>query len=178
MLRRSGGPVFATPTLYDLDGDGRMEVIVGSWDSGVHIIRWDAASRQMGAQATQTVMATQPLRSTGRDDTIGTKQERVVVKEFVAPFITIPGTPQSRAIQHYRAHFENTWHPVPLVVHRQQLTGLIQSFLAGTRVDYWAEIADSGGAWRRVPAEGVWSYTVQADWRARIVRRLGRWLHR
>jgi len=69
------------------------------------------------------------------------------------------------------------WHPVPLVVHRGQLTGLIQPFLAGTQVRFYAEAWDNDGQRWRVPPEGVFSYTVCADWPARLRSRLQRWLN-
>lgn len=92
------------------------------------------------------------------------------VREFVAPFVVFPGLSSSRAVLRYRAHFETEWHPVPLVVHRGNLTGLVQPFLAGTRVQYYAEIWAAGGRQQRVPSEGTFSYMVQADWPARIRR--------
>ncbi len=73
----------------------------------------------------------------------------------------------------YRAHFETGWHPVPLVVHRGQLTGLVQPFPAGTRVTLWAEIDG-----QRVPERGAFGYRVRADWPGRFRRRLLRLVRR
>ncbi|MFQ5552475.1 MAG: FG-GAP repeat domain-containing protein, partial [Thermoplasmata archaeon] len=36
-----GGYVWSTPIAFDVDGDGAREVIVGSWDGGVHAVRLD-----------------------------------------------------------------------------------------------------------------------------------------
>lgn len=152
-------PFFATPTLADLDGDGQPEILIGGWDSRVHIFKPCRAPRP--AKFPSGLPETFSPLPAGHFSH---------VREFTAPFVVFPGFSSSRAVLRYRAHFETDWHPVPLVVHQGCLTGLIQPFLAGTRVRYYAEIRAAGGTRCRVPAAGTFSYTVQADWPARIRR--------
>jgi len=92
------------------------------------------------------------------------------VPEFTVPFVTFPGFTSRRAVLYYRAHFETGWHPVPLVVHRGSLTGLIQPFLSETRVQYYAEIWQEGDRRQRIPSEGTFGYTIRVDWAARLRR--------
>ena len=160
----SRGPFFATPTLADLDGDGRLEIIIGGWDSRVHIFKPHHGPPRPGKFTWRLT------RTSGRPEKFSLLPAGRFshVREFVAPFVVFPGRSSSRAVLHYRAHFETEWHPVPLVVHRGSLTGLVQPFLAGTHVQYYAEIWAAGGGQQRVPAEGTFSYRVQADWPARI----------
>ena len=164
---RTGGPIFSPPTLFHPRRKGSAGVLVGSWDGNVYHFRLAesfAFAREGEAQA-----SIPHLREAGQFSRVA---------EFVAPFIVFPASPARRAILRYRAHFEADWHPVPLVVHRGRLTGLIQPFLAGTRVEYYAEIWPEEGESTRCPPSGVFCYTVRADWRARAVRRLRRLRHR
>jgi hypothetical protein len=94
------------------------------------------------------------------------------VKEFLPVFIQFPGPTSRQAILYYRAEFEAQWHPVPLVVHRGKLTGLIQPFLAGTQVQYYAILEELEGGAVRVPKQGTFSYKVRRDWGSRLRRRI------
>jgi hypothetical protein len=71
----------------------------------------------------------------------------------------------------YRADFESEWHPVPLVLHQGKLTGLIQPFLAGTKVQYFASFKGSDGDTVRVPQTGAFTYSVDRDIRSRLHRK-------
>jgi O-antigen/teichoic acid export membrane protein len=160
-------PIFATPTLADLDHNGKLEIIIGSWDSKIYIFGHNHThpreSVPFWARAFER-SKTVDLLSAGRF---------TQVDEYVAPFVTFPGPTSSRAVLRYRAHFETEWHPVPLVVHRGRLTGLIQPSLAGTRVQYYAEVWHKPGRPQRIPPKGTFDYTVRANWAARL-RRLSR----
>jgi hypothetical protein len=150
----SSEPIFATPTLADLDGDGHQELIVGAWDGRLYVVplgTWAATGQRHNGSMAQPA------------DRLRT------VRETVAPFVSFPGAGSTQTTMYYRADFETGWHPVPLVVHRGQLTGLVQPFLAGTHVALWAEIDG-----QRAPERGTFGYRVQADWPGRIRRQLRR----
>ncbi|RME42472.1 MAG: glycosyltransferase [Caldilineae bacterium] len=162
-VRRTGGPLFASPALFHLPGAETTGVFIGSWDGRVYHFRF-GGDRGKG-RAERALPAIPRVREAGRFGH---------VPEFAAPFIAFAAPPARRAILRYRAHFETDWHPVPLVVHGGRLTGLIQPFLAGTRVAYYAEVWPESGRPLRLPAEGVFEYTVRPDWRARLSHRLRR----
>jgi len=157
------GPIFAAPTLADLDNDGKMEILIGSWDERVYLFRCPPTGW---------------LGSKGSNHPSRKHLPKVLqagsfsqVREFQAPFVAFPGSTSTRAVMYYRAHFENVWHPVPLVVHRGSLTGLIQPFLKETNVQYYAEIKNKTGI-QRIPEKDFFTYQVSPDWAARLARRL------
>jgi hypothetical protein len=71
---------------------------------------------------------------------------------------------------YYRTGTESDLHPVPLVSHQGQMTGLIQPFPAGTIVHFWAEIDG-----QRIPASGTYNYHVRSDLPGRIGRKIRKW---
>lgn len=151
----SDQPIFATPTLAALDEDNPPELIVGAWDGNLYRVPPDAQSTSTMAQ-TLTVYSAASLKS---------------IEEETVPFVRFDAPPASKAIMTYRADFERESHPVPLVVHQDALTGLIQPFPAGARVTFSADV---GG--QPHPAEGFYRYTVRRAWGKRIRRRLRQWM--
>ena len=75
---------------------------------------------------------------------------------------------------HYQADFESEWHPVPLVVHQEMLTGLIQPFLAGTKVQYYAIYEEPSDETVRIPQTGTFRYKVDMDLGSRVRHRIRR----
>ncbi len=158
------GPIFATPTLGDLDGDGLDEIVLGSWDKKVYIL---------GSEALGVVKQGKPeLEVDLKDNEYPVRQAGGFqrVKEFLPIFVQFPLQATRQGIMHYRADFESEWHPVPLVVHDGKLTGLIQPFLAGTEVQYYAVFEETGGDIVRVPKAGAFKYSVNLDLVSRVRR--------
>ena len=90
------------------------------------------------------------------------------VKELVPIFLQFPLPVSGGGVMYYQADFESEWHPVPLVVHAGKLTGLIQPFLSGTKVQYFALLEGNG----RFPQSGMFDYSVNFDLRSRLHRRI------
>lgn len=154
------GPIFATPTVAKINGIDN--VVIGSWDQSVYIFPLDALIKydiQRNKQIPKIYQA-------------GDFNQ---VKAFIPPFICFPGPVSNQATMYYKADIETDWHPVPLMVHRGYLTGIIQPFLAGARVEYYAKINDMNGKMVRYPAKGYFRYTVQQNWPDTIFRRFGFW---
>lgn len=174
-VRLSSAPLFASPLLVDLDGDGFQEIVVGSWDGYLYVVKDDGQAKQWAGSR---------LRDTTQLPTVFTAGNFSAVAEASAPFITFPGPISTRATMYYQAGLkssaqpgnpceeieESAIHPVPLVVHRGRLTGLVQPFPAGIEVKYWLENERPG---KSLP--GVYHYKVVRDWPGRIRRRLRRW---
>jgi outer membrane protein assembly factor BamB len=171
----SDGPIFATPALADLDGDGRQELLVGAWDSRLYLVKCDPQEEKLHRIRPGSSRPVPPATTTTEGVTAA---KMSTVAEAVAPFITFPGPLSSRATMYYQATKASDpdapsqpgTHPVPLVAHRDRLTGLVQPFPAGTRVTFWAEINGD-----RHPASGNYGYRVVPDWRGRIRRRMRKW---
>ena len=155
-FRLSDEPIFATPTLINLNGNGDG-LLVGAWDGTLYLV-------ELGAQNPESP------RPPGKGAQVRPASTLTTVTEAVPPFVTFPGPATSQAAMYYRADFETDWHPVPLLYHRHRLTGLIQPFPAGTTVSLWADING-----HRVPAEGVYSYRVRPDPMGRLRRRVRKW---
>ena len=73
---------------------------------------------------------------------------------------------------YYLGENKGEWHPVPLVVNDGKLTGLIQPFLAGTQVQYYAMVEDPNGEAIRVPPQSTFSYTVKMDLNTRLRQKI------
>ncbi len=171
-LQLSQEPIFAAPTLASLQGDGRHEIIVGAWDGCLYIVR---------SNPTQSPPAWDQHDATAPVPKIADAAAITTVPEAVAPFISFPSPISSRATMKYQARHNDKrnarspqqTHPVPLVVHQGQLTGLVQPFPAGVHVEFWLE--SEGERW---PTVGSYNYKVVPDWPARLRRRLRKWRSR
>jgi hypothetical protein len=162
------GPIFATPTLGDLNGDGLAEIIVGSWDKKVYIFGSGDSEIAKRAKPKLGVLLNDseyPMHPAG---------DFRRVKEFLPIFVQFPPQTTRQGIMYYRADFESEWHPVPLIVHQGKLTGLIQPFLAGTEVQYYALLEGTRGDAGRIPQAGTFSYKVGMDLGSRVRRRIRR----
>ena len=160
------GPIFATPTLGDLDGDGLDEIVLGSWDKKVYVLGSEALGMvKQGKLELEVDLKDNeyPMRQAG-----GFQR----VKEFLPIFVQFPLQATRQGSMHYRADFESEWHPVPLVVHDGKLTGLIQPFLAGTHVEYYAIFERKNGDIKRVPQAGTFFFKVVLDLGSRVRRKL------
>jgi hypothetical protein len=161
------GPIFATPTLSDLNRNGLAEIMIGSWDSKIHIFGNDSAYlvKRAPFDLKMKNISDFPIHKAG---------EFQHVREFLPIFIEFPGPAARQAIMYYRADFESDWHPVPLVVHQGKLTGLIQPFLAGTQVHYYAINEAPDGKEIRVPQEGTYNYGIRFDLGSRLQRKINK----
>lgn len=173
-VRLSIAPLFAAPLLVDLDGDGFQEIVAGSWDGCLYVIKDD---RQAEQQVGKRLGGRVPLPD------VLTAGSFSAVSEALAPFIAFPDPPSTTATMYYKARpkgndqtgnlynsdKESGIHPVPLVIHRGRLTGLVQPFPAGIKVNYWLENDSQGKI-----VSDVYQYNVVRDWPGRIRRRLRR----
>jgi WD40 repeat protein len=155
-LKLSTDPIFATPTLADPTSNGYQEIFVGAWDSQLYV-------------ANNLLKENEPIQPEAGVH-VWPAEELTSVKEAEAPFIQFPGPVSPQATMTYRSDTESDWHPVPLVNHQGQMTGLVQPFPAGTTVRFWAE---SDG--RRMPETGTYNYSVRTDIRGRISRKIRKW---
>jgi hypothetical protein len=149
-------PIFATPALADLANNGCEQILVGAWDGNLYVIN------DMPGEA--------GLIQTNGGALVWPAGELATVKEAEAPFIQFPGPVSPQATMTYRTDTESDWHPVPLVNHQGQMTGIVQPFPAGTTVRFWAELDG-----RRMPETGTFNYSVRADLPGRIGRKIRKW---
>ncbi len=183
LLGAREAPIFA-PVVAASIQDGEAGWLVADWQGQVLWTQARTGTERpvVGRGRVPWVVRTAPLAPGPLPD----------VPEGVAPFLAFPLPPQERAVLWYQADHEAVWHPVPLVVHGEQVMGLIQPFPAGRRVRLFVQIWPAGqrevpvpgrlwsepppvaGA-RRLPREGMWTYRVHARWGARLLRRLRRW---
>ena len=174
-------PIFAPPVVADLDNDGGREILVAGWDGGVYRI-----NPHLSAPVPRDDDAL-PLNW----PTLRVAEEAGFVGELpagVPPFIVVPAPPAPRAVLWYRADHEPAWHPVPLVIHAGNLTGLIQPFPRGTEVAFFVQVFARHGektppvpghrvtsvptvpGATRYPPRGVWRVRFTEGWRARLPR--------
>jgi hypothetical protein len=160
--------------LADLDGDGLEEIVVGSWDGYLYMVKDDRQHEQVARKQLDGQLTVPAVYTAGSFSS---------VREASAPFIAFPGPTSTRAKMYYKAGLKgddrpanppgpgkkSVIHPVPLVVHRGQLTGLVQPFPAGMKVNYWLEGEDE-----RQMAMNTYHFNVVRDWPGRLRRRLRR----
>ena len=157
VIQLSTQPIFAKPTLADIDGSGHEELLVGAWDSKLYVV-----------EISQGYQNGQQLQSNLQPKLAGNLSS---VLEATPPFISFSGQGTPQDTMYYRPIGEETWHPVPLIKLNGRPTGLIQPYPSGTTVSFWADI---GG--QREPVDGFYKYSVAPDIAGRLQRRVRRWL--
>lgn len=161
------GPLFAAPSLLELENEQEQLIVIGSWDGNVYQFRYSGSSNINNSLL--------PNKRNGNEiPRVFEAGKFRQVSETQSTFISFPGPTSSRVVMYYKAQFEAEWHPVPMVVHKGLLTGLVQPFVAGTSVEYYAKGLVVKEPFRRFPNEGTFEFRVTANWPLRLKRKVKR----